>query len=106
MLSVLAWQVEAAMDASVHLLLCYEVPGLGQEEGHACEFEHFFVATPEQLLLREVYSEIAVQLKGPPLREVSTRMLLMAICDAMPMENNSPRALNPFHLLQQFDKVS
>lgn len=37
-----AEEVEAALDAGVHLLLCHEMNGPGQEERLGCEFADFF----------------------------------------------------------------
>jgi hypothetical protein len=63
--------------------LCFAVPGGGQEVRFGCEFGSFFSsvdgATPEKLLKRGIYSEIAVALKGGPWREASMAMLAMAL---------------------------
>jgi hypothetical protein len=62
-------EVERAMDAGIHLMLAHETPGIGgQRLRHAVEFGEFFsrtaTSTPERLLLRGIYNEIAVALKG------------------------------------------
>jgi len=76
----LAAELMTAMDIGVHILLAHEMPGAGQEARHGCEFGDFFACadgnTPEDLLKRGIYSEIAVPLKGGAWREVS--MALMA----------------------------
>ena len=59
------------------------MPGAGgQERRLGCEFGAFFAcadgATPNDLIGRGIYSEIAVALKGGPWREVSMAMLAMA----------------------------
>jgi hypothetical protein len=59
------------------------VPGDGgQEARFGCEFGSFFScvngATPGELLHRNIYSEIAVALKGGAWREASMAMLAMA----------------------------
>jgi len=66
----------------VSAAVCFAVPGGGQEVHFGCEFGSFFSsvdgATPEKLLKRGIYSEIAVALKGGPWREASMTMLAMA----------------------------
>ena len=59
------------------------VPGAGgQEARFGCEFGSFFScvygATPDELLQRNIYSEIAIALKGGPWREASMAVLAMA----------------------------
>ena len=76
-------QVKAAMDESIHLLLCHEMPGLGQEVRHACTFETVMDSTPRRLLDGGVYSEIATPIKGQRLRDVSTRLVLKKIAEGM-----------------------
>jgi hypothetical protein len=82
----LAEEVEAAMDARVRLLLCHEMLGIGQEAACPVEFDDFFATTPQSLLRRGVYDEIAVPLKAAPLRTVATKMLLMALADVATQE--------------------
>ena len=75
----------------VQLLLVHEMPGVGgQEARHGCEFGTFFScaegATPEYLLKRGIYSEIAVPLKGGPWREASMALLgdaVTPLCDLL-----------------------
>jgi hypothetical protein len=73
-----------AMDFGIHVLLVHEMRGMGgQKERHGCDFDSFFScpegATPPVLMQRNVYSEIAVPLKGGPWREVSMRLLCTAL---------------------------
>jgi len=79
---VLADAVLRAMDLGVHVLLAHEMPGDGEQVRFGCEFDSFFSCvdgvTPEELLRRGIYSEIAVALKGGPWREASLAMLAMA----------------------------
>ena len=80
----LAAELIMAMELGVHVLLAHEMPGVGgQEERHGCEFCTFFScldgATPESLLRRGVYDEIAVPLKGGPYRKLSLALLGMAL---------------------------
>ena len=72
----LARAVEAAMEAGVGLLLAHECLGEGsQEERLGVEFEDVLGATPQALLARGVYHQIAIALKGGAWREVSMHML-------------------------------
>jgi len=76
----LGTDVLRAMDLGVHVLLVHEMPGQGgQSERGACEFGDFFScaqgATPQKLLQRDVYSEIAIALKGGTWRATSMAML-------------------------------
>ena len=72
----LALAVEAAMEAGVGLLLAHECLGEGiQEARHGVEFEDVLGATPQALLARGVYHQIAIAFKGGAWREVSMRML-------------------------------
>jgi len=78
----LAGEVMRAMDLGVHVLLTHEMPGVGgQDKRFGCDFGSFFAcvdgATPELLLKRGIYSEIAVSLKGGPWREASMALLNM-----------------------------
>jgi len=79
----LAAEVHRAMDLKVHVLLAHEMPGAGgQEARFGCEFGSFFScvdgATPDELLQRNIYSEVAIALKGGPWREASMAVLAMA----------------------------
>ena len=80
----LADELRTALDLGVHVLLSHEMPGIGgQEARHAVEFSTFFAnpsgATPNDLLKRGLYSEIAVPLKGGPWREASMALLGSAL---------------------------
>ena len=72
-----------AMDLGVPLLLVHEMPGLGQEERHACSFDKFFACdhgtTPAVLLNRGIYDQIAIALKGGEWRKAGMVMLARAI---------------------------
>ena len=73
-----------AMDVGVHVLLVHEMPGSGgQEARFGCEFGCFFShpdgATPNELLTRGIYSEIAVPLKGGAWREASMALMGSAL---------------------------
>ena len=73
-----------AMDRGVHVLLVHEMPGEGgQAARFGCEFGSFFAcadgATPEELLKRGIYSEVAVPLKGGAWRAASLMLLGMAL---------------------------
>jgi len=77
-------EVMEAMDKGVHILLAHEMPGLGgQDARFACEFETFFSypegATPDELLTRGIYSQIAVPLKGGAWRDASMRLLAKSV---------------------------
>ena len=79
-----AMDVDQALLNGVHLLLVHEMPGEGgQEQRHGCDFGLFFACpdgeTPRRLLKNEIYNEIAVPLKGGPLREPSMHLFAMAI---------------------------
>lgn len=76
----LAKEVAQAMDLGVHILLAHEMVGSGDQMArHGCEFATFFScedgATPEKLLHKGIYSEIAVALKGGRWREASMALL-------------------------------
>jgi len=88
--AALADELLDALDRNVHVLLAHEMPSLEGNEGrHACEFVEFFAhplgATPEGLLQRGIYSEIAVPLKGGAFR--STSMVLMGMALGMSRED-------------------
>jgi len=79
----LAEEVRRAMDLGSHILLAHEMPGVGgQVLRFGCDFGAFFAcndgATPNDLIGRGIYSEIAIALKGGPWREASMAMLGMA----------------------------
>jgi hypothetical protein len=81
---VLANEVMEAMDLQVPLLLAHEMPGqAGQEVRHGCEFGVFFACeqgeTPNELLRKGIYHEIAVPLKEGAWREASMVMLAHAL---------------------------
>jgi len=78
-----AAEVGEAMDLNVHLLLCHEMIGPGQEARLGCEFQDFFShpdgATPRELIQREIYKEIACPLKCGAHREVSMVIVTQVI---------------------------
>ena len=79
-----AKEVELAMHAGVRILLAHEMTGFGgQAARHGCDFNHFFACqdgeTPAHLLLRGIYSSIAVPLKGGEWRKASMVLLLQGL---------------------------
>ena len=74
-----ASEVIKAMDEDVPILLAHEMPGLGEDERHGCEFDLFFTArdgaTPMELLQRKIYEQIAVPLRAGKMRPVSLSLL-------------------------------
>ena len=99
-----ALEVEQAMDAGVSLLLVHEMSGVGgQAARHACEFGDFFAcddgATPEELLRRGIYSQIATPLKGSEWRKASMVMIALNLAndpsapveeEALPVADREP----------------
>jgi len=79
----LAGEVTIAMDSDVHVLLAHEMIGTGQESRHGCDFGTLFAcpegATPEALIRRGIYGEIAVPLMGGAWREASMALLSLAL---------------------------
>jgi hypothetical protein len=91
-------ELSEAMDLGVHILLAHEMPGSGgQTERFGCEFGVNFACadgtTPDKLLSRNLYSEIAVPLKGGPWREASMALLGVALSmskdDALNVEDKA-----------------
>lgn len=72
-------EIHAAMDRGVHILLAHEMYDLDQESHHGCEFGTFFSTTPEELLLSNIYAEVAVPLKSGVWRETSMALLAHAM---------------------------
>jgi hypothetical protein len=77
-------ELSKAMGLGVHILLAHEMSGGGgQTERFGCEFGVNFACadgtTPDELLRRNLCSEIAVPLKGGPWREASMALLSMAL---------------------------
>ena len=88
-------QIKRAMAANVPLLLCHEMPGIGgQTARHACDFDLFFSntqgATPQELLSANIYSTIAVPLKGGAWRAVSMVMVSQALGASIDAGNWAP----------------
>ena len=79
----LAQELMWAIDSDVHVLLVHEMQGLSQEHRFGCDFSSFFSdaagSTPPELLHRNIYSEIAIPLRGGPWREPSMALLAMAL---------------------------
>jgi len=76
--------LQKAMEMDVHVQLAHEMCGVGgQEARFGCDFGTFFGhpdgATPQELLERGIYSEIAVPLKGGAWREASMALMAMAL---------------------------
>lgn len=85
-----AEEVLFAMVHGVPLLLVHEMPGIGgQEKRHACTFDIFFSnangATPQELLQKQVYSQIATPLKGGALRRVAMVMVIQGLVAPLPV---------------------
>jgi hypothetical protein len=83
--TLFAEEVRKAMAADMHLLLAHEMPGIGgQEDRKGCDFAEFFAnedgSTPQDLLHKGIYRQIAVPLKGSEWRKVSMIMVAQAIC--------------------------
>ena len=80
-----AMEVEQAMKAGTHLILCHEMMGVGQEGRHACDFGAFFECslgtTPQELLKLGIYHEIAQPLRGGAWRNVSLVMVALAVAE-------------------------
>ena len=73
-------EVKQAMEAGAHVLLAHEMMGVGgQEARHGCEFDSFFTTTPQDLLQADIYSMVAIALKGGAWREASMVMVAMAL---------------------------
>lgn len=66
-------EVQQAMAQGVRLMLCHEMPSALPEEPparHAVEFGSFFTHTPQVLLTRGIYADIAITFKPGAWREV------------------------------------
>ena len=93
----LADEVIAAFEQGVHVMLAWEAIGEGQEARGGVKFEMMFAcdagATPERLLQRDVYREIALTLKGGPFRYTSLVALAKALTkrDHLPEFSSSSR---------------
>jgi len=80
----LGQEVAKAMDAGVHVLLAHEMVGLGGQEARSgCDFGSLFSssegATPDYLLQRGVYSEIATPVRGGAWRQTSMHLMCLAL---------------------------
>ena len=74
--------VELAMERGVPLVLAHEMPGLGQEERSAIEFDMLIKETPGKLRDRGLYGTVAVPLKGGEWRAASMALLEATIAEA------------------------
>lgn len=90
------------MNENVHLLLCHEMPGPGQESRKGCEFADFFShpdgATPLELLSRNIYGQIACPLKAGAHREASMAIVAQAIA-SIAHAHKAPTLLRTFSSL-------
>jgi len=82
----LAFEVRQALDLGIEVLLAHEMPGVGgQASRHGVEFGTFIACqegvTPPDLLKRDLYSDIAVPLKGGAWREASMVLLAETMVD-------------------------
>ena len=68
-------EVVEAMRHNMPLLLVYEQTGIGQAERFGVTFEVIIAQTPRRLLRAQIYSKIAVPLKGGLFRRRSLTML-------------------------------
>ena len=82
MSDALSQEVHRAMDLGVHVILAHEMPSEvgGQEARFGVEFGAFFYngdagTTPDSLLRRKIYSEIALPLRGGAWRDTSMTLL-------------------------------
>ena len=75
-------EVGRAIRRGIPLLLAHEMPGMGQDARHGVEFATFFETTPQQLLDADVYSGVAVPLKGAGLRPASLALLAQKLGSA------------------------
>lgn len=100
-----AREVADAMDAGVHLLLCHEMDGPGQEARHGCEFANFFShpdgTTPHELLSRGIYRSIACSLKAGAHREASMVIVSQAIA-AVSGQSDAPTLLRTLSSTRSF----
>ena len=92
-----AAEIHAAMDAGVHLLLVHEMSSDvgGQDERHGCTFDQLYAckngATPQSLLRRGVYKQIAIAMKGGEWRRASMVMVASALAKSQLGEESSRR---------------
>jgi hypothetical protein len=78
--AALAAEVEQLLMSGMKPLLVHEQPGDGgQRERGGVEFASFFETTPQTLIDRRLYSDIAVPLKGGALRPTSLTLLANAL---------------------------
>ncbi len=86
--AALAAEVAQALALGIPVQLAHEMPGVGQEERHGCEFGTFFAceqgATPGILLQSRIYGPIASPLKGSQWREASLVTLGLALAANVP----------------------
>ena len=80
------WQVRAAIDAQLPLVLIHE----RDTDAGAVPFDSFFQSTPPDLIAAGVYGPLAVAWHPGPHRDVSCKMALMAM-GATPLQAVSMR---------------
>lgn len=94
----LAAEVRMAMTMGVHLLLVHEMPGEWQTARHGCPFSDLFShvdgATPQDLLARGIYTEIASPLKGGVFRGASMVIVSRVLTGSEPEAPPLPRAFS------------
>ena len=80
--AALAVDIALAMSSGMRILLAHEMPGLGQEERSAIEFDLLIKETPGKLRDRGLYGTVAVPLKGGEWRAASMALLEATIAEA------------------------
>ena len=77
----LAADVQRAMDANVPLLLAHEMPSAVEivAARHSIEFGTFFGTTPDELIRKGIYHDVAVPLKGGEWRRTSLVMVAQGL---------------------------
>ena len=89
--TVLAGVVCEVLDAGGQLLLAHEIPStLADSARHGVKFDAFFTVTPPELLLRGVYSEIAIPLAAGPWRPTAMLLLAQALVHAVSSQRARP----------------
>lgn len=96
----LAVEVLTAMHLGIRLMLVHEAPGVCKDdavERAAVEFGTFFETTPELLLRKGVYDQIAIALKGGAWRETSLALVVRAVhSNPPPLEEVSSKKLSHY----------
>ena len=112
-------QLEQAMQAGIRLILAHEMIMFAfpesewgwiqpvqeghalQRARHACEFGSFFEDTPQHLIEKGIYSNIASPLKGGAWRPVSLKLIALALCGDFTVSSLSKVSTTAHELDQQ-----